>query len=104
MNYRTLIIRANRWAAWLLLPIMLLYLVSGYGMTKGIITPRTAAWLHLDVLAIPFLVTFCVHAGTSVWLALVRRRLDRNRFLMAVVVASFAVILIYFLLLETGII
>jgi predicted heme/steroid binding protein len=65
-------IKIDRFSAWVLLFGMILYFISGYGMTKGIFDPGLATKIHLDYLSIIVIVAFVIHAGTATRLALMR--------------------------------
>ncbi|MFA6963250.1 MAG: hypothetical protein WC227_00840 [Patescibacteria group bacterium] len=69
MNF---LIKSNRLTAWILLVCMILLLISGYGMTKGIISAGTASKLHLGLLNIITLFVFVVHSSVSIYFALKR--------------------------------
>jgi len=70
LNYY--LIRLDRLAAWILLFSMVVYFITGYGLTKGLIDPALAASLHLDFLPLVVLVAFIAHSSFAVHLALKR--------------------------------
>lgn len=49
------------WSGYVLAVLMLLYFISGYGQTKGIIDPVLAKILHDKWLPIPTAVCFVLH-------------------------------------------
>ena len=51
---------------------MLLYFISGYGMTKGIIDATLATKLHINILTYIILVAFIIHPLFAIHLALKR--------------------------------
>ncbi|MFZ5802052.1 MAG: hypothetical protein ACOY3K_02920 [Candidatus Omnitrophota bacterium] len=51
----------DRVGQWVLLFILLLYVLSGYGMTKRILDPDLARWLHFRFLPIPLFLCFLIH-------------------------------------------
>lgn len=51
----------GRWSGYGLVVIMVLYFISGYGMTKGIMDPVFATSLHVIWLPIPFVVFLLFH-------------------------------------------
>ncbi len=53
----------DRICAWSLIFIMVLFFVSGYGMTKGIISPQSAKLLHETLLPIPGTLAFAFHSA-----------------------------------------
>jgi len=96
--------KLDRYAAWLSAVLLLLFFVSGFGMTKpalvnqltgGLITWRVAYDLH-NLLHIPLMVTFTVHTFTGVRRALLRR--TKRRRLTAWVAAGLGVAVLAFLL------
>lgn len=70
-----ILIKLDRFFAWVLFGGMLLYFVSGYGMTKGIIDPALATKLHLNVLTYIILIAFVFHPIFAIHLALKRWRI-----------------------------
>jgi len=66
------LIKLERFSAWVLLVLIIAYVVSGYGITKGIIDPVFSKYLHDKLLAIPFFVFFVLHVGIATRYALVR--------------------------------
>jgi predicted heme/steroid binding protein len=73
-NDLAFMIKADRCAAWVLLIVILLYGITGYGMTKGLIDYKLAADLHLGWLGAIGLLAFVVHAGWAIHLAFMRWR------------------------------
>lgn len=59
------LIKLNRFSAWVLLILIVLFIVSGYGMTKQIINPVSAAYLHNKLLPIFLFVFFVLHVSIS---------------------------------------
>jgi predicted heme/steroid binding protein len=68
-------IKISRFSAWVLLATMLLYFVSGYGMTKGIIDRQLATLLHKDLLPFIVITVFTLHVSISVKYAFMRWRI-----------------------------
>jgi predicted heme/steroid binding protein len=66
------LIKIDRISAWVLLIGMLLYLISGYGMTKGIISSSLASKIHLNYLAFIVIIAFVVHTYYAIHLAFKR--------------------------------
>lgn len=66
------LITIDRLSAWGLFISMLLYFISGYGMTKGIISRDFALKLHLSYLTYFVLIFFVVHTSYAIHLALKR--------------------------------
>lgn len=67
-----IITKLDRFSAWVLFGGMLLYFISGYGMTKGIIDASFASKIHLDFLTYIILVAFIVHTSFAIHLAFIR--------------------------------
>lgn len=65
-------IKLDRLSAWVLFASMLFYFISGYGMTKGIISPSFASKLHLDILPIVIILAFVFHTAYATRLAFMR--------------------------------
>jgi predicted heme/steroid binding protein/uncharacterized integral membrane protein len=66
------LIKLDRFCTWVLFACMLLYFVSGYGMTKGIIDSSFATSLHMEILTYIILVAFTVHTSYAIHLAFKR--------------------------------
>ena len=72
------LVKLNRFSAWVLLILVILYIISGYGITKGIIDPVFSKYLHDKLLAIPFFIFFVLHAGIASRYALMRWRVFKT--------------------------
>ena len=72
------LIKLNRFSAWVLLVLIILFIISGYGMTKQIIDPIFATQLHDNILPIPLFIFFLLHVGISIRYALRRWRLFKD--------------------------
>lgn len=66
------ICKLDRLSAWVLFAAMLLYFISGYGMTKGLIDSELAVQLHNEVLTYIILVAFVFHSAYAIRLAFIR--------------------------------
>jgi len=66
------LVKIDRLSAWVLFASMLLYFISGYGMTKGIISPSLAGRLHLSYLTYVVMASFVVHTSYAIHLAFKR--------------------------------
>lgn len=58
--------RIDKWGVWVLLILILLYMVSGYGITKNIFDPVLCRYIHGQLLPIPFIIFFMIHVLRSV--------------------------------------
>lgn len=67
------LIKTARWAGWALIPLMLLYFISGYGMTKRVIDEVLAKSLHEKWLPFPMFLAFLLHTLIYLKFALQRR-------------------------------
>jgi len=62
----------DRFFAWILFSTMLLFFVSGYGITKGIISNKLAINIHNSILPPVAILTFTVHTWFAIHLAFKR--------------------------------
>ncbi len=69
------LIKLDRIAAWTLMIVMILYAVSGYGLTKGLINIDFARSLHLSWLGAIGLAAFVIHTSWAIRLAFIRRQI-----------------------------
>jgi predicted heme/steroid binding protein len=67
--------KLDRIAARVLMVVIIIYAVSGYGMTKGIIDDNIARSLHLSWLGGIGIITFIIHTFYALSLSLRRRQL-----------------------------
>ncbi len=67
--------KLDRLAAWTLLIVVLLFAISGYGLTKGLIDRQLASSLHLYWLMPIGFLAFIAHVGWAVHLACKRWRI-----------------------------
>lgn len=51
----------NRYGQWFLAVIILLFIISGYGMTEGIMDRAAARKIHLNILPLPLFLLFLIH-------------------------------------------
>lgn len=69
------IMTVNRFFAWLLFVSMLLFFISGYGMTKGLFDSTLAVNIHNKILPPLAIFSFTVHSWYSIHLAFKRWRI-----------------------------
>lgn len=55
--------KLSRYTAWIAFVVILLFILTGYGMTKRIIDPDLAKFLHNKILPIPLFVSLLLHGG-----------------------------------------
>lgn len=72
-NITLFMIKAQRIAGWIMAITMIIYAVSGYGMTKGIIDQDLARSIHFRWLGAIAIIAFCVHIGWAAHLTLRRK-------------------------------
>jgi predicted heme/steroid binding protein len=73
-----IIIKLDRLSAWVLFVSLILYFITGYGMTKGLINQDFAAKVHLSYLTYIILTAFVIHSSFAIHLALKRWKLWNN--------------------------
>jgi predicted heme/steroid binding protein len=71
-------IKINRFTAWILFLSILLYFISGYGMTKGIVDSQLSSSLHGKILPLITFTAFVIHASLSIKYAFMRWRIWNN--------------------------
>jgi len=79
MKWVTFLARLNRYSAWVAIVTVVLYVITGYGMTKRIMDPDLARYLHLGILPIPLFLALVVHGGISIRHALWRWHVFEKR-------------------------
>jgi len=94
-----LLTKINRISAWVLFGLMLVYFITGYGMTKGIIDTATATRIHNSALPLVILAAFIIHSFLSIRLAFIRWKIW-NKFSLSAVTAVFAAIALFFASIE----
>ena len=88
------LIKLERFSAWALLVLIILYIISGYGITKQIIDPVFSKYLHDKLLAIPFFIFFVLHVGIATKYALMRWKVFTSTKASNVYVVLFVFILL----------
>lgn len=71
----SIMVKIDRIAAWVLLVTVVLYAVTGFGMTKGIIDRSLASTWHLGWLGLVGLSAFVIHTAWAVHLSFRRWRI-----------------------------
>ncbi len=69
------LMQIDRFAAWVLFIVVLLYFISGYGLTKGLMDSSLAAKIHLSWLPIAGLIAFTIHSSWAIHLFLKRNHI-----------------------------
>jgi predicted heme/steroid binding protein len=67
-----ILLKLDRFAAWVLFAGLFLYFITGLGMTKGIISPALAYKFHLSYLTYFVLAGFVIHTSFAIHLAFKR--------------------------------
>jgi predicted heme/steroid binding protein len=90
------LIRIGRLAAWTLFMTIMIYFITGYGMTKGIIDRNFSLLLHTAILPLITIIAFIIHASISIKFALMRWRIW-NLFTLFILIIFFGGIFLSFL-------
>ena len=94
-NFQWWQVKIDRAAAWTLLATIILFFISGYGMTKGIIDERLASNLHSNILTPIGLIAFSIHTFFAISLSLVRWRKWNSASLASLVLIYSGFIIIF---------
>ncbi len=97
MNFNYFLIKLDRFSGWTLLILMVLYFISGYGMTKEIVNPVTAKYLHEILLPIPMFIFFTIHIAVNMRLVFIRWHLASRKWINFYVILLSCFFLIFFL-------
>ncbi len=60
-NLDLIFYKASKWSGYILGILVIVFFISGYGMTKGIMPRITATYIHNQLLPIPFIVLMLIH-------------------------------------------
>ena len=82
----------DRHSRWILLALMLLFIITGLGITKNIMDQRLAKQLHENILPIPFYFLFLLHIFYPLPANLVRWKAFKSETVAAVYVYFLAAI------------
>lgn len=69
------LIQIDRASAWVLLFSIITYMLSGYGLTKGIINSEVSLFLHRNILPTITMIAFVGHTSLAVRVAMMRKRI-----------------------------
>jgi hypothetical protein len=53
--------RIDKFGVWILMSLILAFVITGFGMTKHIMDPVLAKYIHTQLLPLPLLIFFCIH-------------------------------------------
>lgn len=98
-NAAKLFNKLNWGFAWILMAVILLYAISGYGMTKGLIDPAVARKLHFSWLAGIGIIAFTFHTFWGLRLALLRFRIW-NKYTKVLLVLFYLLLMGFFVYVE----
>ena len=88
-----------RLSALVLLIAIVFYVVSGYGITKGVIDEQSARWLHLEFLPVVMVLAFIGHVSLAIRITLIRWQ-QWNKISMAILILVFGALLAGFAYVE----
>jgi len=91
------LIKIDRIAAWTLLVTIIIYVISGFGLTKGVIDTKLANSLHLHYLIYVLLISFVVHTSYAIHLAFRRWGIwnRAGKILLAIIYVGFFSFILY---------
>jgi len=87
------LIKLSRFSAWLLLVLIILFIISGFGMTKQIIDPVWATNLHNNILPIFLFTFFVLHVAINSSYALRRWKVFSNQKTIYAYILIFSLVL-----------
>lgn len=93
------LIQIDRTSAWILLISILAYMLSGYGMTKGIFNSQTARFMHRNILPTITMIAFVGHTSLAVRTAMMRKRIW-NKFTKIILILAYTIGFLFFIYLE----
>lgn len=59
--------RIDNYGVWILLSLVLLFILTGYGMTRHVMDPLLAKYIHSQLLPIPLFFFFLIHVIKPVY-------------------------------------
>ncbi len=93
MQLKPLLIRIDRICAWCLLASMVAYLITGFGMTKSLMSPDLSKLIHDHVLPVPAFIAFAFHSAYGVHVALKRWKVWSPAWSVALIVYVAALVI-----------
>ncbi len=79
MNWDSILTKTSRITAWIAILLVILFIITGYGMTKRIIDPDLAKYVHQKILPLPLFITLILHGGICARQSLRRWRVFRKQ-------------------------
>ena len=58
--------KIDKFGVWVLMVLVLAFVLTGFGMTKHIMDPVLAKYIHTQLLPLPLLIFFCIHVIKAV--------------------------------------
>jgi len=58
--------KIDKFGVWVLMVLVLAFVLTGFGMTKHIMDPVLAKYIHTQLLPLPLLIFFCIHIANPV--------------------------------------
>lgn len=99
-NFNRFLIKTQKISGVILLVLVILYFISGYGITKGIIDPDVAKFLHERILPVPFVLFLLLHIAfwvKKLLLGLIKDERWVNGYLIILLSIIFILFVIYFI-------
>ncbi len=90
--------KIDRYGRWILAVIMLLFILTGFGITKNIMDQRLAKEIHEDILPIPFYFFLLLHIFYPLPAKLVVWKIFKSEKVAAAYTYAVALILLAFFL------
>ena len=93
------LIQIDRTSAWVLLFCIIAYMLSGYGMTKGIFDSQIARLMHRNILPTITMIAFVGHTSLAVRTAMMRKRIW-NKTTKILLILAYTIGFLFFIYLE----
>jgi len=74
-NKKISLIQIDRVSAWILLFSIITYMLSGYGLTKGIFNSEVSLFMHRNILPTITMIAFVGHTSLAVRTTMIRKRI-----------------------------
>ncbi len=94
-NIEKFLTKVDRISAWVLMAAFILYMVSGYGLTRGLIDISWAKILHIQWLPLIVIFSFTFHVGLALRLTMMRWQIW-NKFSKAILILDCVLFLFFF--------
>ncbi|MDD4409697.1 MAG: cytochrome b5 domain-containing protein [Candidatus Pacebacteria bacterium] len=90
-----MMVKIDRIAAWVLFAVVICYVITGYGMTKGFIDQKLSDSLHLGYLGAIGLIAFVIHTSWAAHLAMKRWNIW-NKTTKCLLIAAYSSMILFF--------